>query len=222
MAIRVTAQIQGNARAFFDDIPRETLAKATQVAVTAATRGLQEELRQHVTAAYPAFARYANAIRSRVYPQGQSSLRAAGFVHPRGQQAKRVFAAHASGATIFPRVGRALAIPLHNQRTRAGKRGPRNFGQKLTFIPFKRSVNLLGVLATKAPRTARRGTLTAAGRRARGTVARRGISATIGDRYVPQFLLVRRTKLPRAFDTASIMQKWTGAVPGLIARALPR
>jgi len=157
-----------------------------------------------------------------VYPQGQSSLRAAGFVHPRGQQAKRVFAAHSSGATIFPRVGRALAIPLHNFRNRNGRLGPRAFGQPLTFIPFRRSANLLGVLATKAPRTARRGTLTAAGRRARGTVARRGLAEVIGERYVPQFLLVRRTRLPAAFQTDSIVAKWAGAIPGLIARALPR
>jgi hypothetical protein len=220
MAIRVTATIEGNPRAIFDTVPKARMARAVTQAVTAATRGLQLELREHVTAAYPAFQRYANAVRSTVYPAGRDSLSAAGLIYPRGEQARRVFSAHTEGATIFPGKARALAIPLHNFRTKKGKRTPREFGQTLTFIPFKRSANLIGVLATKAARSARNGALTAAARKQRGTVGRRGLAQALGERWVPQFLLVRRAKLPAAFSPRPILEKWGRQMPDLVAWAL--
>lgn len=234
MAVEVKVIASGNIRDILEREPRERVAEAVSRAVRAATRGLQLDLRDHVKAAFPAMERYSGAIRSQVYPaEGRPSLKTAGIVYPRGEQAQRIFSAHVTGALILPGGARALAIPLHNFRTKKGKRGPREFGQKLAFIPFKRSANLIGVLATAAPQK-KRGGLTAAGRKAIDTQGRRGLAAAIGARfqdvngrsqpitarYVPQFLLVRRAKLTASLQPFGIAQKWAAQMPGLVAYAL--
>jgi len=184
---------------------------------------MQLELRDHVTSVYPAFARYAGAIRSIIYPRGRDSMSAAGIIFPRGKQAKLVFAAHTSGALILPQNARGLAIPLHNFRSGRRRLSPSEFGEPLTYIPLRRSPNVLGVLATPARTKRIRGggrVLPAAARRARETVARRGLSEALGERWVPQFLIVRRARLAAAFEPRPILQKWGRQMLDLVAYAV--
>ena len=76
--MRLQAAIQGDLQALLKDELRGA-ERAVTAGVRAATTGLKTELRAQVTSAGLG-QRLANTWRSRIYPEGQQSLGAAGFV----------------------------------------------------------------------------------------------------------------------------------------------
>lgn len=212
-------------RAQADGMGRD-LARAVTSAVAAAIEGAKEEMRRDLAGYTGAFGkgrmgRVQNAIRGAVFPAPPKySMRAAGRVFAKGEQAERIFAAFAAGPVITPARQRALAIPLHQHRDVNGALlGPRSsyWGTRLEFIPnWRRRGTAIGILATKAERT-RRGKL----RKVRGTANRARVSGNLSADLVPQFVLVRAVRHPKLLSPEATMAKWAAEVPRLIGQALP-
>ena len=197
-----------------------TLAKATASAVAAATEGAKLELRKQLASRGDRMNRLKNAIRSQVYPKPpRYSTKAAGSIYAAGDQADRMFVAFSNGPLVTPK-GKALAIPLHNYRgVDRMLLGPRSsfFANRTVFI---RRSNLkvggnkvVGLLAI--PGTGRAGSI----RKQRNTPRRKALSAQIEDNLVPVFLLVSAVQIPKLLTPETVIEKWTGRIPDLIAQA---
>lgn len=212
-------------RAQADGMGRD-LARAVTAAVAAATEGAKEEMRRQLAGYVGAFGkgrmgRVQNAIRAAIFPAPPKySMRAAGRVFARGEQAERIFTAFAVGPVITPTRARALAIPLHQHRDVNGALvGPRSsyWGDRLRFIPAHDRRGLtVGVLAVPAQRT-RRGRV----RKVRNTVNRARIARHLDGDMIPQFVLVRSVRHPKLLSPEATMAKWAAEVPRLIGQALP-
>ena len=104
--MRLLAAIQGN----LNDLLKAELAaaeRAVTAGVRAATDGLKTELRRQIIGAGLGN-RLANTWRGEVYPKGQPSIGAAGFVWSKAPGIVRL---HAEGAVIRSKQGLFLAIP---------------------------------------------------------------------------------------------------------------
>lgn len=206
---------------------RSTLGRAVTIAVTAATEGAKLDMRRQVGSYAGRFGqgrmgRVANAIRGEAYPKPpRHSLSAAGRVYAQGEQAERIFSAFSTGPVITPSRARALAIPLHGERDINGTLlGPRSsfWGGRLQFIPSNERGGLaIGLLAIER-QGARKGAL----RKMRNTKNRAPFSSRLDEFWVPQFVLVRAARHPKALTPEATMAEWTAKVPGLIEQALRR
>jgi len=197
------------------------LAKATSAAVHAATEGAKLDLRKQLASRGGRMDRLKNAIRSATYPKPpRYSAKAAGTVYAAGDSADRMFTAFSTGAVITPKGGKALAIPLHNYRgVDRQLLGPRSsfFANRLVFIPrsnLKTGGNkVVGIYAMQG--AGRAGSI----RKQRNTPRRKALSAQIEGGLVPVFMLVSMAKLPKLLSPETIMAKWVGNIPDLIAQA---
>jgi hypothetical protein len=117
--MRLHAAIQGDLQALLKAELR-TAGRAVTGGVRAATLGLKTELRAQVTGAGLG-QRLANTWRSRVYPEGQQSLGAAGFVWSKAPNLIRLYD---EGAIIRSKQGLYLAIPTPAASAITGRRSP--------------------------------------------------------------------------------------------------
>ncbi|MBI5121337.1 MAG: hypothetical protein HZA67_10050 [Rhodospirillales bacterium] len=209
--MRLKAALQGDLRKFL----AEEL-KAGEAAVTAgireATEGLKLDLRQQIVGAGLG-QRLANTWRGEVYPKGQNSLRAAGFIF---SKAPGIVRAYEEGAVIRSRNGTWLAIPT----PAAGKYGDgrqkmtpglweRMHGARLKFVYRRRGPSLL-VAENQRARTGKR-----------GGFAKASASALKSGRdlvSVPMFILVSQVSIRKRLDVGGTANKWLAALPGLVIR----
>lgn len=223
--MRIAFSTSGPSLSVQADAMGRQMARAVTAAVAAATDGAKEEMRRQLAGYSGAFGRgrmgrVQNAIRGETYPRPPKySMRAAGRVFAKGEQAERIFTAFAEGPVITPRRGRALAIPLHQHRDINGQLiGPRSsfWGGGLKFIPSQERGGItVGILAQERHGT-RKGTL----RKMRNTANRAPFSRRLDSFQVPQFVLVRAVRHPKLLTPEATMQRWAAEVPRLIDQAL--
>ncbi|MBF0354964.1 MAG: hypothetical protein HQL43_07000 [Alphaproteobacteria bacterium] len=209
--MRLEAALQGDLRKFL----AEEL-KAGEAAVTAgireATEGLKLDLRQQIIGAGLG-QRLANTWRGEVYPKGQNSLRAAGFIF---SKAPNIVRAYEEGAVIRSKNGTWLAIPT----PAAGKYGDgrqkmtpglweRMHGARLKFVYRRRGPSLL-VAENQRARTGKRGGFAKAS--AGSLRTGRGLAT------VPMFILVPQVSIRKRLDVVGAAEKWLAALPGLVVR----
>ena len=209
--MRLQAAIQGN----LNDLLKAELAaaeRAVSAGVREATDGLKTELRRQVTGAGLG-TRLANTWRGEVYPKGQPSIGAAGFVWSKAPGLVRMYA---EGAVIRSKRGLFLAIPT----PAAGRYGDarqkitpgaweRIHGLRLRFIYRRGGPSLL--VADNA-RLTKRGRATANIGRRRGDPFTR----LTGRTTVPLFILVPQVAVRKRLDVDGAWQKWIRALPALL------
>jgi hypothetical protein len=145
-----------------------------------------------------------------VFPQGQASINAAGFVF---SKAPNIVGAYARGAIIKSSKGTFLAIPTPAAGKYAmGKKitpglWEQAHGQRLRFVYRRGAVSLL-VADNMRARTGKRGGFSKASATAMRTG--RGLTTAI------MFLLVPQVTLKKRFDVESAERKWNDALPRLI------
>lgn len=208
MTTHLVAALQGSLTKI---MAQETKAaeQAVTLGVRTATDGLKLELRGQVTGAGLG-QRLANTWRGMVFPQGQASLNAAGFVF---SKAPNIVGLYARGAIIKSSKGFFLAIPTSAAGKYAmGKKiTPASWeqvhGQRLRFVYRRGAVSLL-VADNMRARTGKRGGFTNASATAIRTG--RGLTTAI------MFLLVPQVTVKKRLDIESAEKKWNDALPRLV------
>ena len=196
--MRIVAALQGHLATFMRD---EVLVAETAVTagVKHTTDALKLSLRRQVTSSGLG-AKLANTWRGEVYPRGQKSLEAAGFVW---SKAPTIVGAFDRGALIRSSQRFYLAIPL----PAAGKSGlgrkkitpgewERMTGMRLRFVYRRNAPSLL---------VADNARLSKGGRVRANTARRNGVEFTrlSGRSTVPVFLLVPQVRLAKRLDVAN-------------------
>jgi hypothetical protein len=188
--------------------------RAVTNGIREATDGLKTELRGQITGAGLG-TRLANTWRGEVYPKGQPSIGAAGFVWSKAPGLVRMYA---EGAVIRSKQGLFLAIPT----PAAGKYGDarqkitpgaweRIHGLPLRFVYRRGAASLL--VADNA-RLSKRG-------RAAANIGRRqgdAFTRLSGRTTVPLFILVPQVTVRKRLDVDGAAQKWIRALPRLVVR----
>jgi hypothetical protein len=209
--MRLRAAIQGDLQALLKAEVRGA-ERAVTAGVRAATLGLKTELRAQVTGASMG-QRLANTWRSRIYPEGQQSIAAAGFVWSKAPNLIRLYD---EGAVIRSKQGLYLAIPTPAAGRFADRRQKitpgaweRIHGMRLRFIYRRSGPSLLVADNVR---------LTARGRAAANIGRRQGASYSrlSGRTTVPLFILVPQVSVKKRLDVDSAAQKWIGALPQLV------
>ncbi|WP_096703343.1 DUF6441 family protein [Magnetospirillum sp. 15-1] len=189
--------------------------KDAEDAVTAAMRqaadGLKADLRRQVTEAGMG-QRLANTWRAELYPKGQKSIKAAGFVFTRAPTIIRAFD---QGAVIKSKHGFWLAIPTPAAGT--GARGKRMtpglweqmHGARLRFI-YRRGAPSLLVAENMRARAGKRGGF------AKGSAS--ALRSGRGMTTVVMFILVPQVSLKKRLDVDAAAERWASALPELIVR----
>jgi uncharacterized protein DUF6441 len=210
--MRLEAALQGD----LNDLLKAELRTAEQAVsagIREATDGLKTELRGQITGAGLG-TRLANTWRGEVYPKGQPSVGATGFVWSKAPGIVRLYA---EGAVIRSKQGLFLAIPT----PAAGKYGDarqkitpgaweRIHGMRLRFVYRRGSPSLL---------VADNARLTKRGRAAANIGRRQGAACTrpSGRAIVPLFILVPQVTVRKRLD-AGVGEKWIGMLPQLVLR----
>lgn len=211
--MRLLAAVQGD----LDALLRAELGAAEQAVsagVRQATDGLKTELRRQITGA-DLGTRLANTWRGEVYPKGQPSIGAAGFVWSKAPGLVRLYA---EGAVIRSKRGLFLAIPT----PAAGKYGDSR--QKITPGAWERihRMRLRFVYRRGRPSllVADNARLTGRGRAMANIGRRQGAAFTrlAGRTTVPLFILVPQVTVRRRLDIDGAAQKWIRALPRLLLR----
>jgi hypothetical protein len=213
---RLTAALEGDLKRIM-----ELEVRAAQRALTAgireATDGLKTELRRQITAAGLG-SRLANTWRGEVYPKGQPSIGAAGYVW---SKAPRLVRLYAEGVVIRSKQGLFLAIPTpaagrfgdNRQKITPGA-WERIHGMRLRFV-YRRSAPSL--LVADNARLTKRGRATANIGRRQGAAFTR----LTGRTTVPLFILVPQVTVRKRLDVDGAAQKWIGALPRLVVGHWP-
>ncbi len=214
--MRLQAALQGDLNALLQAELRAA-EKAVTAGVRAASAGLKTELRLQITGAGLG-TRLANTWRGEVYPKGQPSLGAAGYVWSKAPGLVRLYA---EGATIRSKQGLFLAIPM----PAAGRFGDgrrkitpgsweRIHGMRLRFVYRRGRPSLLVADGAR---------LTRGGRAAPNVGRSRGAAFTrlAGRTMVPIFVLVPQVSVRKRLDVDGAAQKWLTALPQLVLRGWP-
>lgn len=206
--MRFLAALQGDLK----KIMAQEVKAAEQAAMNGmrqATDGLKQELRGQVTGAGLG-QRLANTWRGKVFPQGQASLNAAGFVW---NNAPKIVGAYAHGTVIHARNSQFLAIPtsaagkLAMRQKMTPERWQKIHGKKLLFI-YRRNAPSLLVAENMRARKGKRGGFADAS----ATALRTGRGLTT----VPVFILIPQVNVKKRFDIDSVAQKWIARAPQLM------
>lgn len=213
--MKLSARVSGDFGAL---LKAEVLSaeRAVTAAITEATDGLKAELRQQVVQAGLG-ERLARAWRSRIYPPGEPSLKAAGFLW---SKAPRLVSLYEEGAILRSAKGLFLAIPT----SAAGKYGDggkkitpggweRRTGLRLRFVYRRRGPSLLVADNTR---------LNSRGLAVSGTGRRQGAPYTrlAGRTTVPVFILVPQVTVRKRLDVAGAAARWTAQLPAILVRHL--
>jgi len=188
--------------------------RAVTAGIRQATDGLKTELRRQITSAGLG-SRLANTWRGDVYPKGQPSIGAAGYVW---SKAPRLVRLYEEGAVIRSKQGLFLAIPT----PAAGRFGDgrqkitpgaweRIHGMRLRFVYRRGSPSLLVADNVR---------LTKRGRAAANIGRRQGAAFTrlTGRTTVPLFILVPEVTVRKRLDIDGAAQKWIAALPQLVVQ----
>ena len=188
--------------------------KAAEEAVTSgvreATDGLKNELRSQITEAGLG-TRLAQTWRGEIYPKGQKSIGAAGFVWSKAPGIVRIYE---DGAVIRSTRGFFLAIPT----PAAGKYGDggkkitpggweRRTGMRLRFV-YRRGAPSLLIADNLRARTGKRGGFAVPS--ARALRSGRGLAT------VPIFILVPQVSFKKRLDVAGAAQRWQARLVELV------
>lgn len=179
--------------------------KAVTAAMSEASGDLKMRWRQQITQAGLG-RRLGNSIQNQVYPKGDTSLNAAGFVW---SQAPEIIGAHAEGLLIRGREKLFLAIPLPAAgKGRGGRRiTPREWERKtgvgLRFVARRGKPGLL--VADKVRITKKAGYAV----RSRAKTGRNQVTA-------PIFVLVPQVKLKKRLDLNGPVRSVSVHIPKLI------
>ena len=180
-----------------------------------ATDGLKTELRGQITGAGLG-SRLANTWRGEVYPKGQPSIGAAGYVWSKAPGIVRLYA---EGAVIRSKQGLFLAIPTpaaghfgDGRRKITPGSWERIHGLRLRFVYRRGSASLLVADNVR---------LTARGRAAANIGRRKGAAFTrlSGRTTVPVFVLVPQVTVRKRLDVDRAAHKWIRTLPQLVLRA---
>lgn len=195
------------------------IARFVTGAIADGSTELKQDWREQIEAARLG-PRLARTVRSRVYPQGQDSVDAAGLVWTK---APRIIDAYARGATIVARNGaKFLAIPtaaaprlapgLDGQNRRITPDSfERATGLRLGFV--SRGFNQPALLVVEGGRLNSRGKVKANRRRSRGG----GEYTPLSNRMtVVVFVLVRRVKVSKRLDLDSLAHAAEARHPDLL------
>jgi hypothetical protein len=211
--VRLQAARQGDLQALLKAELRG-IEWAVTGGVRAATLGLKAELRAQVTGARLG-QRLANTWRSRIYPEGEQSLSAAGLVWSKAPNLIRLYD---KGAIIRSKQGLYLAIPT----PAAGRFGDRR--QKITPLLWERIHGIRLRFVYRQPGAsllvADNVRLTARGRAAANIGWRQGAiySRLSGRTTVPLFILVPQVSVKKRLGVEGAAQKWIRALPQLVLR----
>ena len=181
--------------------------KAVQSAVTQATNGLKQELRDQVRSAGLG-RRLPNTWRSAINPKGKNSINASGSV---GSTAREIIDSNTKGSTIRGKQGNWIVIPLEAAgKVKRGKNMLRDWqakNGKLRFIYGKNGKNSYLVAENMRARTGKRGGFARAGQRAiaKGNVA-----------TVPVFLVIPQVKMKRKLNPQAAFQKWSNRLSSFV------
>jgi len=204
--MRLVAALQGDLRRI---IAAEVKAaeQAVMSGVKQATDGLKLELRSQVTNAGLGD-RLSKTWRGEVYPKGQQSVNAAGYVWSKAPQ---IISAFAEGVTIRSKHGRFLAIPTQYVIRRQNKRlTPADFaeaGIPLRYVP-PQGARHVGLLVVDNFRVTSKGKAWVASPTALKTG--RGLATIV------MFILIPQASLKKRFDIDSAAGKWVDRVSGLV------
>lgn len=178
---------------------------AVTAAMAEASVGLKADWRQQIVTAGLG-QRLSNAVRHQVYPEGQTSLKAAGTVW---SNAPKITSAHERGVVIKSKYGLWLSIP-----TDAAPKGLR--GRRLTPEEYERRT---GRLLRFIYRKRRSGLLVDDGVR----INKRGRAVTSqsktgkGQVTAPIFVLIPQARLKKKLDLYGAAETWQARLPALIA-----
>ncbi|MBK8174803.1 MAG: hypothetical protein IPK66_05890 [Rhodospirillales bacterium] len=211
--MRLQAAIQGDLIALLK-AELGAAERAVTAGVRAATDGLKTELRGQITGAGLG-SRLANTWRGEVYPKGQPSIGAAGYIWSKAPGLVRLYA---EGGIIRSQQGLFLAIPT----PAAGRFGDgrqkitpgaweRIHGMRLRFVYRRGSPSLL--VADNVRLTARGRAVANIGRRKGAAYSRLS-----GRTTVPLFILVPQVTVRKRLDVDGAAQKWLTELPRLVAR----
>jgi hypothetical protein len=190
--------------------------RAAERAVTAGVRdaadGLKAELRGQITGA-DLGERLARTWRGEVYPKGQQSIAAAGFVWSKAPGIVRVYE---DGAVIRSTRGLFLAIPT-DAAGGSGDGGAkitpggweRRTGQRLRFV-YRRGAPSLLVADNLRARRGKRGGFA----RASAAALRTGRGLIT----VPIFILLPQVTVKKRLDVAGAARRWQARLPELVLR----
>jgi hypothetical protein len=190
--------------------------RAAERAVTAGVRdaadGLKAELRGQITGA-DLGERLARTWRGEVYPKGQQSIAAAGFVWSKAPGIVRVYE---DGAVIRSTRGLFLAIPT-DAAGGSGDGGAkitpggweRRTGQRLRFV-YRRGAPSLLVADNLRARRGKRGGFA----RASAAALRTGRGLIT----VPIFILLPQVTVKKRLDVAGAAARWQARLPELVLR----
>ncbi len=214
--MRLQAAIQGDLSALLK-AELGAAEQAVTAGIRAATDGLKTELRVQITGAGLG-TRLANTWRGEVYPKGQPSIGAAGYVFSKAPGIVRLYA---EGAVIRSKQGLFLAIPTPAAgRLADGRRKitpgtwERIHGMPLRFVYRRGRPSLL---VADGARLTRRGRAAPNVGRSRGAAFTR----LAGRTTVPIFVLVPQVTVRKRLDVDGAAQKWLTALPQLVLRAWP-
>lgn len=173
--------------------------KDVQSAITQATNGLKQELRQQVVSAGLG-KRLSNTWRSAVNPKGRNSINASGAVW---STAREIIDSHSKGSTIRGKSGQWIVIPLEaaGKIKRRGKEMLNDWQAKhgrLRFIYGKNGKNSYLVAENMRARKGKRGGFA----RASDKAISKGAVAT-----VPVFLVIPQAKMKKRLNPNAAFEK---------------
>lgn len=209
--MRVEAAITGNLHKFME-LQKAAAEAAVTAGVAEVTERIKNDLRGQVTGAGLGN-KLAKSWQAKLYPKGQKSISAAGWVFSKAPKLIRAFN---EGAVIKSKDGWFLAIPTEAAPKRGvgGKRiTPSNFPEhslgRLRFVYRPGKISLLVVDSLRAS-TGKRGGF----RKASESALKSGRGLTT----VVMFLLVPQVKLKKRLDYQSVVNRWEGQLPQTILK----
>lgn len=209
--MRIEAAIMGNLHKFMEQ-QKAAAEAAVTAGVAEVTERIKNDLRGQVTGAGLGN-KLAKSWQAKLYPKGQKSISAAGWVFSKAPKLIRAFN---EGALIKSKDGFFLAIPTEAAPKRGvgGKRiTPSNFPEhslgRLRFVYRPGKISLLVVDSLRAS-TGKRGGF----RKASESALKSGRGLTT----VVMFLLVPQVKLKKRLDYQSVVNRWEGQLPQTILK----
>lgn len=212
--MRLEAAIKGNLQKFMQK-QKEAAEAAVTAAVSEITNNIKNDLREQVQSAGLG-PRLAKSWQAKLYPKGQKSIEAAGWVF---SKAPKIIRAFDEGVLIRSPNGFFLAIPTENAPKRGvgGKRiTPSNFPEhslgRLRFVYRPGKISLLVVDNLRAG-TGKRGGF----RKASATALKTGRGLTT----VVMFFLVPQVMLRKRLDYKRVVLRWEPQLPQAILKHWP-
>jgi len=168
--------------------------KAATKAIRRASTGLKNEVRGQIKSAGLG-QRFANTIRSKIYPERRDSINAAGWIYASAKSSKDRFYTNVfeEGATIRAGSGKWLAMPINVGYVGSKRVGINDLKRlNLEFRPTNRPGVALLVQRIK------------------------------GKPDQPVFLLLKQVRIRKRIDAMGASQRWFDRIPDLLAEEMEK